>query len=236
MLQHAVFYQLGPGPQRPLFTDLYRPGNRCSPGAQIILGMRATRPTPGDPKMQVVTKPRSWRPDSSLVPRLMAVGVLAAAAVMAPFAQAQMHRPDMGGGHHGGPGMMMFGGSPERIGRAVDHMLDGLNATDAQRTQIKQIATTAAADLKAQRASARDLHEKSMQLFAAPTVDAAAAEALRQQMLAQHDQASKRVLQAMLDASKVLTPEQRAKLGERMKQRRAAMQERMERRHREPQK
>jgi len=55
-------------------------------------------------------------------------------------------------------------------------------------------------------------------------------------MLAQHDQASKRVLQAMLDASKVLTPEQRAKLGERMKQRRAAMQERMERRHREPQK
>jgi len=186
--------------------------------------------------MQVVTKPRSWRPDSSLVPRLMAVGVLAAAAVMAPFAQAQMHRPDMGGGHHGGPGMMMFGGSPERIGRAVDHMLDGLNATDAQRTQIKQIATTAAADLKAQRASARDLHEKSMQLFAAPTVDAAAAEALRQQMLAQHDQASKRVLQAMLDASKVLTPEQRAKLGERMKQRRAAMQERMERRHREPQK
>ena len=186
--------------------------------------------------MQVVTKPRSWRPDSSLVPRLMAVGVLAAAAVMAPFAQAQMHRPDMGGGHHGGPGMMMFGGSPERIGRAVDHMLDGLNATDAQRTQIKQIATTAAADLKAQRASARDLHEKSMQLFAAPTVDAAAAEALRQQMLAQHDQASKRVLQAMLDASNVLTPEQRAKLGERMKQRHAWMQERMERRHREPQK
>ena len=34
---------------------------------------------------------------------------------------------------------------------------------------------------------------------------------------------------AMLDIGKVLTPEQRAKLGERMKQRQAAMAERMQR-------
>jgi Spy/CpxP family protein refolding chaperone len=64
-------------------------------------------------------------------------------------------------------------------------------------------------------------------------VDAGAAEALRQQMLTQHDQASKRVLQAMLDVSKVLTPEQRAKIGERMKQRQTIMQERMQREQRE---
>ena len=70
-----------------------------------------------------------------------------------------------------------------------------------------------------------------MQIFAAPTVDAAAAESLRQQMLAQHDQASKRMLQAMLDVSKVLTPEQRAKMAERAKQRQAVMQERMQREH-----
>ena len=63
----------------------------------------------------------------------------------------------------------------------------------------------------------------------APNVDAGAAEALRQQMLAQHDQASKRVLQAMLDVSKVLTPEQRAQLGERMKRRAAMMHERKQR-------
>jgi periplasmic protein CpxP/Spy len=53
-------------------------------------------------------------------------------------------------------------------------------------------------------------------------------------MLAQHDQASKRVLQAMLDVSKVLTPEQRATLGERMKQRQAMMQDRMQRMQRGP--
>ena len=108
-------------------------------------------------------------------------------------------------------------------------MLDGLNATDAQRGQIKQIALAAAADLKAQREAGRGLREKSLQIFAAPTVDAAAAEAVRQQMSAQHDLASKRVLQGMLDISKVLTPEQRAKIGERMKERQAMMKERIDR-------
>jgi len=182
--------------------------------------------------MQVVTKPHSWRPDSSLGPRLLAVGVLAAAAVMAPFAQAQMHRPDMGG-HHGGPGMMMFGGSPERIGRAVDHMLDGLNATDAQRTQIKQIAQAAAADLKTQHEAGKALRDRQRQVFAAPTVDANAAESLRQQMLAQHDQVSRRMTQAMVDISRVLTPEQKAKIAEHLKQRAAKMEERHQRMERD---
>ena len=41
------------------------------------------------------------------------------------------------------------------------------------------------------------------------------------------------MLQAMLDAGKVLTPEQRAKLAERMKQRGEIMRERMDRMQRE---
>ena len=127
---------------------------------------------------------------------------------------------------HGPGGAMMFGGSPERVARGVDHMLDGLNATDAQRTQVKQIAQAAAADLQAQRESTRALREKSMQIFAAPTVDAAAAESVRQQLGVKHDDASRRTLQAMLDVSRVLTPEQRAKLAERMKQRGEHMRER----------
>ncbi len=156
-------------------------------------------------------------------------GVLAVAAAGAAFnARAQ----DMGGRDHGpGAGMMMFAGPPEHVGRGIDRMLDGLAASDAQRAQIKQIAIAAATDLKAQREAGRALHDKGVQIFAAPTVDAAAAESLRQQMLAQHDQISKRVLQAMLDVSNVLTPEQRAKMAERMKQRRATMQERIQREH-----
>lgn len=152
-------------------------------------------------------------------------------AVAATFAQAGWAQP-MHGGPMGGHGMgMMHGGAMD--GRRVDHMLDGLNATDAQRTQVKQIAAAAAADMKAQREAGRALRDKAAQIFGAPTVDAAAAESVRQQMQAQHDQGSRRMLQAMLDISKVLTPEQRAKLADRMKQRSDAMHERMQRMDRE---
>ena len=126
-------------------------------------------------------------------------------------------------------GMMAFNGPPEHIARAVDHMLDGLGASDAQRAQIKQIAQAVGVDLKAQRDVGRSLRDKGMQAFAAPTIDAAAAESVRQQIVAQQDQASKRMLAALLDIGKVLTPEQRARIGERMKQRQAMMQERLQR-------
>ena len=153
--------------------------------------------------------------------------VVAAAASSLP-AQAQ----EGGGGGHMAPppgGMMLFNGPPEHIARLVDHMLDGLGATDAQRAQIKQIAQAAGVDLKAQRDAGRSLRDKGMQAFAAPTIDAAAAESVRQQIVAQQDQASKRVLAALLDIGKVLTPEQRARIGDRMKQRQAMMQERLQR-------
>jgi len=154
--------------------------------------------------------------------------LVAVSGTVALSAWAQPGGMHHGGMHHGGAGMGMFGG-----GRGVDRMLDGLNATDAQRTQIKQIMDAARTDLKAQREQGRALRERAMQIFAAPNVDAAAAESVRQQMLQQHDQTSRRTMQAMLDASKVLTPEQRTKLGERMKQRSDAMRERMQRMERE---
>ena len=155
-------------------------------------------------------------------------------AVAATFALSAWAMPDGQGprGGHGGPGMMegpgmMFGGPGMMMGgRGVDRMLDGLNATDAQRTQIKQILKAAADDMQAQR---RDLHERGLQIFSAPEVDAAAAEQLRQQMLQQREVGSKRMLQAMLDVSKVLTPEQRVKLAERIRQHDEMRKERMDR-------
>ncbi|MED5621171.1 Spy/CpxP family protein refolding chaperone [Ideonella sp. BN130291] len=125
------------------------------------------------------------------------------------------------GGHGGGHGMFM---GPGVMGPHLDRMLDSVKATDAQRSQIKQIAQAAANDLKAQRESGKALHEQGMALFTQPTVDANAAEALRQQMMARHDQASKRMLQAMLDISRVLTPAQRQQLAQQMKQRHEMMQ------------
>jgi Spy/CpxP family protein refolding chaperone len=169
-----------------------------------------------------------WKRLAAGVALALAAGVtFTAGAQPAPGGPAHAHH-----GGFGGPGMFM--GSPEHIGRGVDRVLNGVNATDAQRAQVKQIVQQAAADLKAQRDTGRGLREKSMQIFTAPTVDAAAAESLRQQMLAQHDAASRRTLQAMLDISRVLTPEQRAKLGEQMAQHRQRMQERMQQRAQRP--
>ena len=179
--------------------------------------------------MREVQAAQPQRQGPMLVMRLMAVSVFVVAAVAATVsAHAQGHHgPGMGGGAHGA--MTMFDGPPGQIGRAVDHMLDGLNASAAQRSQVKQIAMAAAADLKAQHEATRGMREKGMQVFTAPSVDAAAAETLRQQMSAQHEQASKRRLQAMLDIAKVLTPEQRAKIGERMQERQAVMKDRLQR-------
>ena len=168
----------------------------------------------------------------SAVRWLMAGTVAVTCATVALSSDAQERGP--GPMHGPGPGgMMMFGGSPEQVARHVDHMLDGLNASDAQRSQIKQIAQAAATDLKSQHEAGKALRERGLQIFAAPTVDANAAESVRQQLEAQHDQASRRVLQAMLDVSRVLTPEQRAKLAERAKTHQAMMQDRMQRMHRE---
>lgn len=115
------------------------------------------------------------------------------------------------------PGMMPLGG------HGMSRMLDDVKASPGQRAQIEQITQSARADLKARREAGRTLHEQSLQLFAQPAVDAAAAEVLRQQMLAQHDRASQRTLQAMLEISRVLTPEQRQlitqKMAAQMKQR-----------------
>lgn len=111
-------------------------------------------------------------------------------------------------------------------GPRFDRLLDAANATAEQRSQIKSILDAAHADLKAMREAAAPLHEQGVQIFTATTVDANAAEALRQQMLARHDQASKRMLQAMLDVSRVLSPEQRQQIADAMAQRRAAMRQR----------
>jgi protein CpxP len=119
----------------------------------------------------------------------------------------------------GGFGLPMFGGPG-----SIEKMLDSVNASAEQRAQIQQIAAAASADMKAQREAGRALRAQLQQWFAQPTSDARAGETLRQQMLAQQDQASKRMMQTVLDVSRVLTLEQRRQLAERAGQRTAMME------------
>jgi periplasmic protein CpxP/Spy len=162
---------------------------------------------------------KSLVPQSQRTRLMVAALTLTAAGVWVSIAQAQpadgarggaAHHAMHGGAHMGGP----LGG--RMLGRA----LDSVNATPEQRTRIREIMQGAAADVRQQREASRGLREQAVALFAAPTVDARAVEALRQQMVQQHDQSSRRWTQALLDASAVLTPEQRQQLAERLKQRR----------------
>jgi Spy/CpxP family protein refolding chaperone len=161
-------------------------------------------------------------PSRRTLRRVAAIAALTVAGGLTLGAVASPH----GGMHHpmGGAEMLPMGG------RGLERMLDGVNATAEQRTQIEQITQAARKDMLAERDARRALREQALTLFAQPTVDAAAAEALRQQMLAQHDRNSQRMTQAMLEVSRVLTPEQRQQIAERVKQRGEHMRERFEKR------
>ena len=180
------------------------------------------------------TLPRAERNALRALTALVLATALGAASV--GLAQAQP-MPAMGGGMqgkdmhhgahqaahhpHGGHGGMMMS----------ERMLDSVGASAEQKTKVRDILKTAQDEQRQQREAGQALRQQMMALMAAPQIDAAAAEALRQQQQARHDAASKRMLQAMLDVQAVLTPEQRAKMAETMK----ARQEMMGRHQRERQ-
>jgi periplasmic protein CpxP/Spy len=142
---------------------------------------------------------------------LLATASLAMAAVVSQTAWAA---PGEGPGM--GPGMPGMEGGAHGHHRPMQRMLDAAKATPEQRSQIEQITQTAMADIKGQHEATRQLHEQMQALFTQPNIDAAAVEAVRQQLVAQHDAASKRLTQMRLDVSRVLSPEQRQQIAQRM--------------------
>ena len=127
--------------------------------------------------------------------------------------QVSEPRPPMVGAMHHGSMMPM-------TGKGLERMLGHLDATAAQKEQIKKISDAAAPDLQKLRDEGQALLEQGAKLWAEPKLDAAAAEQLRQKMTAHHEQMSKRMLQVLLDVGQVLTPEQRAKMAKHMQNRR----------------
>jgi periplasmic protein CpxP/Spy len=151
---------------------------------------------------------------SSTIRLWLAMSALAMGSALAVVSSPGHANPVSGqmpvAAHHD---MMMQGGP------GLARMLDAAKATPDQRAQIEKITASARDDMKAGHELGAKLREQTMALFAQPTVDTAAAEALRQQMLSQHDQATRRMLQAMVEVSQVLTPEQRQQIAEQMKSR-----------------
>jgi protein CpxP len=123
-----------------------------------------------------------------------------------------------GGWHHWRADM-----SPEeladRIELRVRYGLKDVDATAEQRARITTILQAAASDVHALAGAHESTHRQLHDIFVADTIDLARLEAVRVEGLGLADQASKRILQALADAAQVLTPEQRAKLAEKMEER-----------------
>ena len=130
---------------------------------------------------------------------------------------------DMAGMGHVGPrghmGSMGMEG-PGHMGR-MGRMLDRVGASADQKAQIKTIMDAARNDVAPVHGQMKALRAQSAALFTQPAVDANAAEALRLQMQTLHGQVSKRMAQAMVESSRVLTPEQRTEMADMMSKRRA---------------
>ena len=143
-------------------------------------------------------------------------GGIAAALVLAASAVVYAHA---GRGMHGMHGGMDFDELTAHFEVHVEHVLKQVDATPEQQAQIKAIVESAAKDIGDLREMHGPAHRELHEIFMAPTIDRARLENLRASHVQALDAASKRCATALADASEVLTPEQRAQLGEKMAKR-----------------
>jgi protein CpxP len=153
----------------------------------------------------------------NLMRRLMIAGAFAAtfaaggvAFSVLPAAAAGQMAMGMHHGMHGGPGGMAM------MGDHIDKMLTEVDATPDQKAKIKAILGDAMAKMHSVHAGRGATHAKLHALLTAPTIDRGALEALRAGAVGDVDDASKVMVKALADAAEVLTPAQRAKLGQLM--------------------
>ena len=97
----------------------------------------------------------------------------------------------------------------ERVEKRVDRALTGTDATAEQKKKVADIIGQTFKDMKPlhdQRVQNRKAMQEALQ---APTIDAAKIEAIRTEQMKISDASSKRFTQALTDAGKVLTAQQR---------------------------
>jgi len=112
---------------------------------------------------------------------------------------------------------------PQELARRLDwrisRLIKDVGGTPEQKDRLVAIWTAALAELRPLREQMRQARRAGLELLAVPVIDRRALEQLRATQMQIADAKSRRTVQAMADAAEVLTPEQRAKVAERMKQR-----------------
>jgi Spy/CpxP family protein refolding chaperone len=136
---------------------------------------------------------RSWR---FLAPALAILTL--GGGVVATAAHAQMADQADADANGGG-----FGG------HRLQKLLDKVNATPAQRSQIEGIWSNLRPQLKANRQQRQSLHQQMVAAFTAPTVNAAQIEQLRQQSISMADKQSQLFTQGLVQTAQVLSQAQR---------------------------
>ncbi len=127
------------------------------------------------------------------------------------------HGPGRWHGHHGfwghdRPDLEDVEGIKEHAASALDWGLGKVDADDDQRVRIEAIAFQAIDRLVPLARAHRDHREALVAELGAPEIDRAALAKIREEELRVVDEMSAVLLDALADASEVLTPEQRAEL------------------------
>ena len=159
---------------------------------------------------------------------LVAIVALAAALTGAvathAFSEGGFGRGFGHGPWGGGPGFMgRFdpARAEDRADRMVRHLVIEIDASPQQQEQLRAIVKAAVRELVPMREQAETARTRVAALLTQPNVDRAAIEAFRAEQLALADAASRRIVQALADAAEVLTPEQRRRIEEHLRARRA---------------
>jgi periplasmic protein CpxP/Spy len=144
-------------------------------------------------------------------------GSLVGGALVALAGTALVFAHSPGGMHSAHGGGMGFDEISGHFREHVEHVLKDVKATPEQQTQIRSILEAASSDVKALREQHGSAHARLHEIFVAPSIDRGRLETLRAEHIQALDAASKRCATALADAAEVLTPEQRAQLGAKVK-------------------
>jgi Spy/CpxP family protein refolding chaperone len=155
------------------------------------------------PEMEILPpdQPRRWG-------RKIVIGAVAVA--VAAGAGAYAFASNDGWGRH----KFMRGYMEYRL----DQMLTEAGASDDQKNRLKSIVTTTIDEVRPDREDRKAMRDEIIKLIESPTIDRNAIESLRAKQMAQFEERSKAIAKAVADAAEILTPEQRKKLVEEMRE------------------
>jgi Spy/CpxP family protein refolding chaperone len=173
-----------------------------------------TESRPGDPGSEHNGRTRSRAVYAAVVIAVALVAGLTGNMLSVAFGQGYpwQHFGWQRGGFFDGP--MSPAEIDERIDRMTKHLAIELDATPDQQAKLASIAKAAINDLRPLRDQAQAARARGLSLLTAPSIDRGAIDRLRAEQIGLADTASKRIAQALADASEVLTPEQRRKVAD----------------------